>query len=105
MALIYLQEDLKEAARIVEQYVKVPLNQNQFDALCSFAFNVRPNLFRISTLLKKLNAGDYLGAANQFQRWIYGGDQNGDGKVNSKDALAGLVKRRKAEKDLFLSED
>ena len=104
LALIYLQEDLKEAARIVEQYVKVPLNQNQFDSLCSFAFNVRPNLFRISTLLKKLNAGDYLGAANQFQRWIYGGDQNGDKKITKADALPGLIKRRAAERSLFLSD-
>ena len=66
LAEIYLKEDLQEAARVVDYYVKVPLNQNQYDALASFCFNVRPELFRTSTLLKKLNKGDYAGAADQF---------------------------------------
>lgn len=104
-ALIYLRQDLSEVAKTVERLVTVPLTQNQFDALCCFVFNVGAKKFKTSNLLKKLNKGDYQGAANQFSRWVYGGDQNSDGKVNSKDALAGLVKRRKAEKDLFLSED
>ena len=105
LAEIYLKEDLQEAARVVEQYVKVPLNQNQVDALASFCFNVRPSLFRNSTLLKKLNKGDYAGAAEQFSRWIYGGDQNGDKKITKADALLGLIKRRAAERALFLSND
>ena len=98
LALIYLQEDLKEAARVVSQYVKVPLNQNQFDALVSFCFNVRPSLFKTSTLLKKLNKGDYVGAANEFPRW-------NKGRVKEKlVVLNGLVTRRKAERSLFLSD-
>ena len=105
LAEIYLKEDLQEAARVVDYYVKVPLNQNQYDALTSFCFNVRPELFRTSTLLKKLNAGDYQGAADQFSRWLYGGDQNGDKKITKADALPGLIKRRAAERALFLSND
>lgn len=105
LAEIYLKEDLQEAARVVEQYVKVPLTQGQYDALASFCFNVRPDLFRNSTLLKKLNKGDYAGAAEQFLRWIYGGDQNGDKKITKADALLGLIKRRAAERALFLSND
>lgn len=105
LAEIYLKEDLQEAARVVDRYVKVPLTQGQYDALASFCFNVRPDLFRNSTLLKKLNKGDYAGAAEQFSRWIYGGDQNGDKKITKADALLGLIKRRAAERALFLSND
>lgn len=104
-ALIYLRQDLAVAAEAVSRLVTVPLNQNQFDALCDFVFNVGAKKFKTSTLLKKLNKGDYQGAANQFSRWVYGGDQNGDQKITKSDALPGLIKRRKAEKDLFLSND
>ena len=105
LAEIYLKEDLQVAAGVVDRYVKVPLTQGQYDALASFCFNVRPDLFRNSTLLKKLNKGDYAGAADQFSRWIYGGDQNGDKKITKADALLGLIKRRAAERALFLSKD
>ena len=104
-ALIYLRQDLAVAADAVNRLVTVPLNQNQFDALCDFVFNIGAKKFKTSTLLKKLNQSDYQGAANQFSRWVYGGDQDGDGDVDRKDALPGLIKRRKAEKNLFLSED
>ena len=89
----FLKEDLKSSEKYVNQYVKVAINQNQFDALVSFTFNCGCGALKSSTLLKKLNKGDYLGAANEFLRW-----NKSNGKV-----LNGLVKRRKAEKELFLT--
>lgn len=73
--------------------VRVDVNQNQFDALVDFAYNLGVRALEGSTLLKKLNAGDYAGAADEFPKWNKAG-----GKV-----LNGLVKRRAAERSLFLS--
>lgn len=87
-----LKQDLKVYAYSVSQNVKVKINQNQFDALTSFCYNVGKEGLRTSTLLKKLNAGDFSGASKEFEKWVHGG-----GKV-----LPGLVTRRKAEKALFL---
>jgi len=50
--------------------VKVPLTQNQFDALVSFVFNVGAGAWKRSTMLKLLNVGDYVGASKQFDRWV-----------------------------------
>ncbi|TBM13386.1 lysozyme [Hafnia paralvei] len=77
----------------VNTLVKVQINQNQFDALVDFAYNLGVNALKGSTLLKKLNAGDYAGAANEFPKW-----NKADGKE-----VAGLTRRREAEKSLFLS--
>lgn len=77
----------------VNRYVQVPLTQNQFDALVDFAYNAGAHNLRTSTLLKKLNAKDYTGAAEQFKKWIFA-----DGKK-----LNGLIKRRMAERTLFLT--
>ncbi|SEE14291.1 lysozyme [Pseudomonas coleopterorum] len=87
-----LAEDLVRFECIVERAVRVPLNQGQFDALVSFTYNVGEGNFTKSTLLRKLNAGDTAGAAGQFSRWVHAG-----GKV-----LPGLVKRRAAERAMFL---
>ena len=87
-----LKQDLIVHCNNVLKLVKVKLNQNQFDALVSFEYNVGYGNLSSSTLLKLLNKGDYTGAAGQFEKWVYAG-----GKV-----LAGLQKRRKAEKELFL---
>jgi len=87
----YLRDDCADAEFDVKRLVKVPLNQNQFDALGSFTFNLGgPNLAK-STLLRKLNGADYVGAALEFPRWNQAG-----GVV-----LPGLVKRRAAEQTLF----
>ena len=75
------------------QLVKVPLNQNQFDALISICYNIGMGNFSKSTLLKKINQGDFKGASLEFERW------NKSGGV----VLAGLVKRRLKEKALFIS--
>lgn len=77
----------------VTQAVKVPLNQNQFDALVSFTYNVGVGALKQSTALRKLNAGDYAGAADALTMWM-----KCKGKV-----LAGLVRRRKEERALFLT--
>lgn len=77
----------------VLKVVRVKLTQGQFDALVSFAYNVGSRALSTSTLLKKLNAGDIKGAADEFLRWNKSG-----GKV-----MPGLTNRRKAERALFLS--
>ena len=91
----YLAHDLQGFERDVAAMVTVPLTGNQFSALVSFAYNVGASSLRSSTLLRLLNAGDYAGAANQFPRW-----NRAAGRV-----LPGLVRRRAAERDLFLSAD
>ncbi|HDC4520922.1 TPA: lysozyme [Enterobacter kobei] len=77
----------------VSRLVKVGLNQGQFDALVSFTYNLGARSLSTSTLLRKLNACDYAGAADEFLRWNKAG-----GKV-----LNGLTRRREAERALFLS--
>lgn len=77
----------------VSRLVKVDLTQGQFDALVSFTYNLGVRSLSTSTLLRKLNAGDYAGAADEFLRWNKAG-----GKV-----LNGLTRRREAERALFLS--
>jgi lysozyme len=88
-----MERDVSYFAAKVADLVKVPTTQSQFDALVSFAYNVGSKAFADSTLLAKLNAGDEDGAAAEFLRWIKGG-----GKV-----LPGLIKRRREERDLFIS--
>ena len=87
-----LKQDLRSFVLTVNNLVNVPLNQNQFDALVSFCYNLGPGNLRSSTLLKRINAGDFNGAAEQFDRWVYAGGKK----------LSGLVKRRAEEKALFL---
>ncbi|EKW0743268.1 lysozyme [Citrobacter freundii] len=77
----------------VLKMAKVKLTQGQFDALVSFAYNVGSRALSTSTLLRKLNDGDVMGAADEFLRWNKAG-----GKV-----LNGLTRRREAERALFLS--
>lgn len=77
----------------VSRLVKVGLTQWQFDALVSFTYNLGARSLSTSTLLRKLNAEDYAGAADEFLRWNKAG-----GKV-----LNGLTRRREAERALFLS--
>lgn len=86
-----LKEDVSRFEKGVNDLIKVPLTQNQFDSLVSFSFNLGLANLKSSTLLKKLNASDYSGAANEFLRW------NRAGGV----VLKGLTRRRQAEKDMF----
>ena len=89
----FLEADVAWVLTAVERTVKVPLTGNQRAAINSFIFNCGATAFRTSTMLRKLNAGDYKGAANEFPRWNKAG-----GKV-----IKGLVRRRAKEKKLFLS--
>lgn len=87
-----LKMDLVVHCNNVTKLVKVPLNQNQFDALVSFEYNVGYGALSTSTLLHLLNQGKYTEASKQFERWVYAGGK----------PLEGLKKRRIAEKELFL---
>lgn len=103
-----LKNDLIVHCNNVSKLVKVPLNQNQFDALVSLEYNIGYGNFSTSTLLRLLNSKDYKGAARRF---LF---ENNNAKTpeekykgcfvfdNKKKVLAGLVRRRKAEQDLFL---
>lgn len=88
-----LIDDIKSAEHDVHSFVKVALNQHQYDALVDFSFNVGGMNFRGSTLLRLLNAGDFAGADAEFKKWNKGG-----GKV-----LSGLVTRRNNEATFFAS--
>lgn len=96
-----LADDLNKIEQAVSTLIKVAVSQNQFDALVSFAFNTGTDIdadtiaegLGDSTLLNKLNAGDFQGAADEFPKWDRGGGH----------VLRGLVRRRAAERALFLS--
>ena len=90
-----LRRDLEWVEKCIADNVTVPLTQNQYDALCSLIFNIGSGAFKDSTLLRKLNAGDYAGAAEQFTRW----DKATVGGVLQ--PVAGLASRRRAEQSLF----
>ena len=86
-------EDIAWVEKCVGKAVTAELQQNEYDALCSLCFNIGCGAFGKSTLVKKLNASDFDGAEAEFKRWS---------KQNGKE-LAGLVRRRQAEHDLFES--
>jgi lysozyme len=86
-----LRSDLRKYQAYVEAVVRVPVNDNQYGAMVSLCYNIGPGNFAKSTLVKKVNASDWRGAAEQFGVWNKAG-----GKV-----LAGLVRRRSAEAALF----
>lgn len=88
----WVENDFYMAKNDVRAVVRVPLRENQLDALASFVFNLGVRKLIQSTLLKKLNAGDYVGAANEFDKWVFAAGKK----------LKGLVARRAAEKELFL---
>ncbi|WP_430444785.1 MAG: lysozyme [Pseudomonas piscis] len=87
-----LLNDVQRFEPDVQRLITAPMNQNQWDALMSFTYNLGAGNLESSTLRRLLNAGDYAGAAEQFSRWDKAG-----GKV-----LAGLTRRRAAERELFL---
>ena len=88
-----LEVEMEEYEKYINDLVEVELNQNQFDAMVSWVYNLGVGNLQSSTLLKVLNAGDYAGVPEQIMRWNKAG-----GKV-----LEGLTRRRQAEADLFVA--
>ena len=88
-----LKSELNEYEGYINNLVTVELNQNQFDAMVSWVYNLGGGNLKASTLLKVLNSGDYDGVPAQMMRWNKAG-----GKV-----LEGLTRRRQAEADLFVA--
>jgi len=91
-ATAILHRDVQWAVTIINTAVEVTLAQNQFDALCSFTYNVGAHAFATSTLLKLINEDDFAGAAKEFLKWDIAGN-----KVS-----ASLLARRQKEMELFL---
>lgn len=89
-----LKRDLVRFERAVHRLCPVPLTQGQYDALVSFSFNLGSGALQSSTLRRKLMRENYLGAADEFPRWVLAAGRR----------LAGLVRRREAERALFLSD-
>lgn len=87
-----LKKDISSAEASVRSAVLVPVTQGMFDALVSFVFNIGAGQFSKSTMLKKLNAGNYADAADAMLAWHYAG-----GKANT------LTARRNRERDIFMS--
>lgn len=87
-----LLDDLVLFEQAVRNGLEIEVNENQFSALVAFVYNVGAGAYEKSTLLRKINAGDFVGASKEFARWNKAG-----GRV-----LPGLVKRRQAEMELFL---
>jgi lysozyme len=88
----FLSEDLHDTELAINRLVYVDISQNQYDALVCLVFNIGISAFSKSTLLRELNQGDFVGAADQFDVWVFD---------NGKRVL-GLEHRRKIEKTLFL---
>lgn len=89
----YLRKGVEKFAKAIKTAIKAPINENEFGAFVSLAYNIGPAAFRRSTALRKFNAGDKAGAADAMLMWNQAG-----GKV-----LQGLKNRRAAERELFLT--
>jgi lysozyme len=87
-----LASDLQKTADALSEMITLDLNDNQFSACVCLAFNIGVNAFKDSTLLKLLNGGGVSPASEQFERWAHAGDI----------IIQGLLRRRLAEKALFL---
>lgn len=88
-----LTSELERLRGVLAQCIRVPVTEGQFVALIDFAYNCGEGALRRSTLLKLLNAGKTVNAAYEFKKWVRAGGKE----------LPGLVRRREAEKELFLS--
>ena len=87
-----LRRDVKKSEMAVLRHIRVPLEDGQFNALCSFVFNLGSGALQSSTLRRKINRGDYIGAANEIPRWVFAGGRK----------LKGLVRRREHERLMFI---
>ena len=87
-----LRRDVSKSEQSVIRLIRVPLEDGQYDSLCSFVFNLGSGALQSSTLRRKLNRGDYIGAADEFPRWVFAGGRK----------LKGLIRRRDHERLMFL---
>ena len=87
-----LRRDVGKSEQSVIRLIRVPLEDGQYDSLCSFVFNLGSGALQSSTLRRKLNRGDYIGAADEFPRWVFAGGRK----------LKGLIRRRNHERLMFL---
>ncbi len=90
-----LQEEMIEYESYINDFVEVPLEQNQFDALCSWVYNLGPTNLKNSTMLKVLNEEKYSDVPQEIKRWNKAGGE----------VLDGLIKRREAEAKMFAGEE
>lgn len=90
-AALWMQGHLALVQTSINQLIRTQLTQNQFDALCSFVYNEGETAFAKSTMLRLINTNDFIGAGKQFDRWVFVGPN----------IVAGLVARRRRERDLF----
>lgn len=95
----FLKEDLAWVERSIAQNVRVPLNQNQYDALASLIFNIGAGGFQGSSVLRHLNEKNYQAAADSFLKW----NKQRNLKTGKLEVLNGLTKRREEERKLFLT--
>jgi lysozyme len=95
-----LRTQAQSAIRAINRFVMVPITQNQFNALVSLCYNIGRGNFMCSTLLRKLNDGDFRGAAKQFLVW----DKRWDPKQQARVEDRGILARREREKALFESD-
>ena len=91
-ALVQLLTSTEKHADAIRSCIKVPLYQHEFDAYVSLSYQIGAGAFCRSTLIKKLNKGDYKGACNELDKWVYAGGKK----------LPGIVKRRQKEKEMCL---
>ena len=92
-----LRSDLAWVEDVIDRLIKVPLTQNQHDAVGSLIFNIGEGNFSGSTVLRRLNIGNYKGAADAFLMW----NKQRDDQTGKMNVLRGLTKRRQQERDLF----
>lgn len=97
----YLQHDVSKVVKDILSNTKVALTSNQLSALCSFVYNLGIGSYKSSTLLKKLNKGNYIDAAQEFLKW----NKAKDPKSGKLKALEGLTNRRIEERALFLTKE
>tara|TARA_R100000426_G_scaffold16153_1_gene14882 strand:+ start:597 stop:1034 length:438 start_codon:yes stop_codon:yes gene_type:complete len=90
-----LQEEMIEYESYINDFVEVPLNQNQFDSLCSWVYNLGPTNLKNSTMLRVLNEEKYADVPQEIKRWNKAGGE----------VLDGLIKRREAEAKMFAGEE
>lgn len=97
----WFDKDIEEVENAIYRLVTVDLNQNEFDALASWVFNLGEDKIKSSTLLKKLNRGEKVAVPNELKRWIYAGGKPSVGI----DGKSGLLGRRTREGELFMKKD